>query len=65
MNDLTTSPGLILAMKQAAQHKMTANEIREQKASFVFGTLGKNNDMTLEEVKEMIARRAGEEVAPA
>ena len=46
-------------MKAAAGRPMTAEQIREQKISFVMGTLGSSSKMTREEVTKIIDQMDG------
>ena len=46
-------------LKKAAGREMSADKIREQKISFIMGTLSKNNTITRKEVEEMIDKKAG------
>ena len=47
------------AMRQHAGHKMTPDEIREQRVSFIMGTIHRDSDLTREEVRELIMKRDG------
>ncbi len=55
-----TDPKLLARLALAAKHEMTADEIRRQRVSFVFGNLPQSNTMTRGEVASAIARIDGE-----
>ncbi|MNF60139.1 hypothetical protein D3C84_417470 [compost metagenome] len=61
--DLNTSPDLLLALKGAAQHKQTAEEVLEQRVSFVYGSVGSKNGITREQVRKLIFEQEGVEGA--
>lgn len=47
------------ALKAAAGRPMTAEQIRQQKVSFILGTLGSDSDDTHEEVDAHLRKREG------
>ncbi|HEX5775279.1 MAG TPA: hypothetical protein VFX95_01230 [Caulobacteraceae bacterium] len=55
-----TDPYLIKRLELAAKHEMTAEEIRRQRVSFVYGNLPHEHRMTKHQVAEAIARLEGE-----
>ena len=55
-----TDPRLLARLERAAKHEMTADEIRRQRVSFVYGNLPHSNTMTKQQVAAVIARHAGE-----
>ncbi|MGY4638144.1 hypothetical protein [Pseudomonas sp. TE24901] len=57
--DLDTSPDLLLALKGAAQHKQSAEEVLEQRVSFVYGSVGSKNGVTREQVRKLILEQEG------
>ncbi|RON55977.1 hypothetical protein [Pseudomonas frederiksbergensis] len=57
--DLNTSPDLLLALKGASQHKQTAEEVLEQRVSFVYGSVGSKNGVTREQVRKLILEQEG------
>ncbi|WP_028681526.1 hypothetical protein [Pseudomonas chlororaphis] len=57
--DLNTSPDLLLALKGAAQHKQTPEEVLEQRVSFVYGSVGSENGVTREQVRKLILEQEG------
>jgi len=54
MFDIKTNPDLIKKLKEAAKIKMTKEEINEQRVSWVYGNLSKGNNMTEDEVRELL-----------
>lgn len=57
--DLDTSPDLLLALKGAAHHKQSAEEVLEQRVSFVYGSVGSKNGVTREQVRKLILEQEG------
>lgn len=57
--DLQTSPDLLQALKGAAQRKQSADEILEQRVSFVYGSMGPENGVTREQVRMLILEQEG------
>jgi len=55
-----TDPALLERLQRAARHEMTADEIRRQRVSFVYGNLPPDNPMTRLQVASAIARHEGE-----
>jgi hypothetical protein len=55
-----TDPSLLARLARAAKHEMSAEEIRRQRVSFVYGNLPQNNSMTRNQVAEAIARIEGD-----
>ena len=51
---------LTRAMKAAAGRPMTAERIRQQKVSFILGTLGSDSSMTRKQVEDRLAKYEGE-----
>ena len=50
---------LLEALKAAAGRPMTAEQIRQQKVSFILGTLSSDSDDTREEVDAHLRKREG------
>lgn len=59
VSELRTSPALLEALDKAARRKLTAEEILEQRASFVFGSMDENSNVTRERIKHVIAEHEG------
>lgn len=55
-----TDPALLERLARAAKHEMSAEEIRRQRVSFVYGNLPQGNTMTRSQVAEAIRRHEGE-----
>ena len=51
---------LARAMKASAGRPMTAEQIRQQKVSFILGTLGSDSSMTRKQVEDRLAKYEGE-----
>ncbi len=58
-NGLRTDPKLLDAMKAAAARKLTPEEMRNQRVSFVYGSLGSKSEVTRARVKELIEQQEG------
>ena len=59
MTDLKTDHALLERLKAAASASLTAEELREQRVSFIIGSLGKDSSITRERVKEVLAEHEG------
>jgi hypothetical protein len=59
---MKTNQGLLDAVRAAPQ-RLSPHEIFEQKASFVYGSLDRNNNMTKEQVRRVIRAQGGELVS--
>lgn len=57
--DLKTDARLLTALKGAARRVLTAAELKEQRVSFVYGSLDAQSDVTREQVREMLAKQEG------
>lgn len=54
-----TDPALIARLELAAKHEMSADEVRRQRLSFVFGNLPSTHPMTRNQVAEVLSRLDG------
>ena len=59
MKDARTDDALLEALKQAAGREITADEIHNQKVSFIIGSSGADSKITREIVEAQLARMAG------
>ena len=59
MRDTRTDDALLEALKQAAGREMTADEVHNQKVSFIMGASGADSKITREAVEAQLARMAG------
>ncbi|MGH8558109.1 MAG: hypothetical protein ACRESZ_11720 [Methylococcales bacterium] len=50
-----TNPELIQMLERAKERKITEEELQEQRASFVYGSLSVKNNTTKDEVKKFLA----------
>jgi len=55
-----TDSRLIERLRLAAQHKMTADEVRRQRVSFVYGNLPENSTLTRDQVASALDRLDGD-----
>lgn len=60
---LRTDESLLQAIRAAAVSKMTAAELREQRISFILGTLREDSGVTREKVEQVLAIQHGEKAA--
>lgn len=56
---LKTDAGLLKAIELAANRKLSANEIQEQRVSYVYGSMGNHNSVTREQVRRVIRAQEG------
>lgn len=59
MSDLRTDPGLLKRLVEAAKVEMTGEELRRQRASFVYGNLPNDSTLSRGEVEEVLGRLEG------
>ncbi len=59
-NQPKTDPALLERLTRAAKHEMTAEEIRRQRVSFVYGNLPQDSTLTRHQVAAALARLEGE-----
>ena len=52
-------PQVLEALKKAAARQMTAEERRQQKVSFIMGTMGDDSTITREKVEKILAEQDG------
>ncbi|TCO68720.1 hypothetical protein [Rhodovulum euryhalinum] len=62
MTGTKTDPSLLEALKASAGKKLTAEQLRRQKVSFIMGTLGKDSTITRDRIEEELKRLEGEAV---
>ena len=59
MTDTKTDPELLAALRKAAGTKMTPDEVREQRISFVMSAMDEGSTVSRDEVGRMIDEREG------
>lgn len=59
MTDLKTNESLLHALKRAASHTPTAEELHRQRVSFILGSLREESTVTRERVQEVLAEQEG------
>ncbi|WP_313281607.1 hypothetical protein [Delftia tsuruhatensis] len=57
--ELKTNERVLAAMRNAAARAMSAAESMEQRVSFVYGSVSKDNTVTKEQVREVIRAQVG------
>ena len=60
MPEMHTDPNLLAALRKAAGQKMTPDQVREQRISFVMSAIEEGSDVSRAEVGRMIDEREGE-----
>ena len=60
---LKSSDELLGALQRSLAKKPTANEIREQRVSFVYGSLSSKSSVTRDHVRKLLVEQNGLEVA--
>ena len=60
MTNLKTKESTLLALEKAARIPLTPAEIREQRVSFIMGSIDTDSPMTRAEVQEILAKQEGE-----
>lgn len=56
---IRTSPELLRAIREASTRVQTADEIRQQRISFVYGSLGAKSSVTRAQVENALERHEG------
>jgi hypothetical protein len=59
LQETSTSPELLELFQEAGQHQMSAEEINEQRISFVYGTIGNQHGISKDEVRNSMMRFNG------
>ncbi|WP_428505142.1 hypothetical protein [Roseateles sp.] len=62
---LKSDPAVLQALERAAKMSQSPEQRFEQRVSFVFGSLGKNNTMTKDQVRQQLRREMGDLLAAA
>lgn len=63
MAELRTDAGLLKALQSAATKTPSADELREQRISFILGSLGKESGITREKVVRVLDDQQGKKSA--
>lgn len=59
MQDVQSDPQLLIDLRAAALHQMTAEQIRTQKIDYILNSLGDANSVTKAAVEKELDRLAG------
>jgi hypothetical protein len=59
IENIRTSPDLLRAIKEASTRTQTADEIKQQRISFVYGSLGAKSAVTRAQVENALERHEG------
>jgi hypothetical protein len=64
MTDLKTSESLLSALRRAATRTPSAEEIEQQRVSFIMGSLSERSSVTRARVQEVLAQQEGKKARP-
>ena len=59
MDELKTRASLLAALHEASSQPMTADEVKQQRVSFVMGMLKEDSNVTRARVEEILAQQEG------
>ena len=57
--DLKTDADLIKALRDAARHQPTAEEVRAQRVSFIFSSIKESSGVTKARIEDVLAKQEG------
>ena len=63
MTDLKTSETLLEALRKSASNEMSADELNEQRVSFIMGSMRSNSPITRAQVQELLAQHEGKKAS--
>lgn len=59
MPELKTEQALLDALRQASSHSPTAEELQQQRVSFIMGSLKSSSSVTRDRVQKVLAEQEG------
>ncbi len=59
MTELKTNEPLLQALARASEHKATPQEIREQRISFILGSIKESSGITRERIQRVLDEQEG------
>lgn len=59
MTGLRASPALLDTLRQASQHRPSADDIRKQRVSFIMGSLKPDSTVSRERVEQVLDKHEG------
>jgi hypothetical protein len=59
MTELKTDARLLRALRDAASKKVSGDDLREQRVSYVMGLLNADSTVTRDRVRDVLAEQAG------
>jgi hypothetical protein len=59
MSELKTNPKLLDALRQAASVKQSANEVREQRVSYIYGSVNEKSGLTRDRIRQAVNEEEG------
>lgn len=63
MTGLRTNEALLKALQESSSRKPSFEQLEKQRLSFVMGALDDDNEMTREEVQDVLERQEGRKIA--
>lgn len=57
MSELKTNPALLDALRKAAGRKPTASEQREQRVSYIYGSINEKSGLTKDRIREVLKQQ--------
>ncbi len=60
MTNLKTKESTLQALERATQVRLTSQDIRQQRVSFIMGSIDTNSPMTRAQVQEILEKQEGE-----
>jgi len=60
MAALKTDESLLRALRVAASHKITKEELHKQRISFIMGSLKNNSTVTQDQIDKVLAEQSGD-----
>lgn len=62
ISGLKTDATLLEALEKTASKRLTAEEVLEQRISFVFGSMGSDSNVTRQYIRQVIEEQEGKDV---
>lgn len=59
VKDLHTAPDLLTDLERSVTKRPSANELFEQRVSFIFGSMSPDSDITREQIRKALVTSAG------
>lgn len=63
MTNLKTNEALLRALKEASSRQISPEELKNQRISFIMGTVHPHSEITRDRVREVLAEQEGKKIA--